>query len=137
MAQSSSKNTRPRAGGINPERVDAVIAAARKAREEREAGYRERSLAIHPWVCARCGRSFVRENLSELTVHHKDFNHDNNPDDGSNWENLCLYCHDHEHAKYEEQCAAESGPRRNLPQEGGATYNPFANLRDLIGQKRT
>ncbi len=26
----------------------------------------------------------------------------NNPEDGSNWEMLCLYCHDHEHSKYTE-----------------------------------
>ncbi len=24
------------------------------------------------------------------------------PEDGSNWELLCLYCHDHEHSKYTE-----------------------------------
>ncbi|QTG90742.1 HNH endonuclease, partial [Vibrio furnissii] len=26
-----------------------------------------------------------------------DHDHTNNPEDGSNWELLCLYCHDHEH----------------------------------------
>jgi len=34
----------------------------------------------------------------ELTVHHRDHNHDNNPKDGSNWEWLCIYCHDNEHS---------------------------------------
>ena len=75
---------------------------ARREADTRMAGYREQSLRLHPWVCARCGREFTRANLHELTVHHKDHNHDNNPPDGSNWENLCLYCHDHEHQKYSE-----------------------------------
>jgi len=34
------------------------------------------------------------KNLRELTVHHKDHDHHNNPSDGSNRELLCLYCHD-------------------------------------------
>jgi hypothetical protein len=37
--------------------------------------------------------------VRELTVHHRDHNHDNNPPDGSNWELLCLYCHDNEHQR--------------------------------------
>ncbi len=32
-------------------------------------------------------------------MHHRDHNHNNNPPDGSNWELLCIYCHDHEHEK--------------------------------------
>jgi hypothetical protein len=32
-------------------------------------------------------------------VHHRDGNHQNNPPDGSNWENLCAYCHDDEHSR--------------------------------------
>ena len=34
-----------------------------------------------------------------LTVHHRDHDHDNNPPDGSNWENLCAECHEAEHTK--------------------------------------
>ncbi len=63
------------------------------------AGYREQSLKIHGWICAKCGREFERENLRLLTVHHKDGNHHNNPPNGSNWENLCVYCHDDEHSR--------------------------------------
>ena len=63
-------------------------------------GYRERALRIYPHVCARCGRAFEGKRLKELTVHHKDHNHDHNPADGSNWELLCLYCHDFEHEKF-------------------------------------
>lgn len=61
--------------------------------------YRERSLAIHGLVCARCGREFESQNLQLLTVHHKDGNHLNNPPDGSNWENLCAYCHEDVHSR--------------------------------------
>ena len=61
--------------------------------------YRERSLAIHGLICARCSREFDHTNRHLLTVHHKDGNHDNNPPDGSNWENLCVYCHEDEHSR--------------------------------------
>jgi hypothetical protein len=67
---------------------------------EREKSYRARALKMFPHVCASCGREFSGKNLKELTVHHKDHNHDNNPPDGSNWELLCIYCHDHEHEKH-------------------------------------
>jgi hypothetical protein len=61
--------------------------------------YREQSLQIHGLICARCGREFDYKNRHQLTVHHKDGNHLNNPPDGSNWENLCVYCHDEEHIR--------------------------------------
>ena len=61
--------------------------------------YRERSLRIHGLICAKCGREFDHTNRQLLTVHHKDGNHMNNPPDGSNWENLCIYCHDDEHSR--------------------------------------
>ncbi len=61
--------------------------------------YREKSLAIHGLVCARCGKEFDASNRHLLTVHHKDGNHHNNPPDGSNWENLCVYCHDDIHSR--------------------------------------
>jgi len=61
--------------------------------------YRERSLRIHGLICAKCGREFDWNNRHQLTVHHKDGNHMNNPPDGSNWENLCVYCHDDEHSR--------------------------------------
>ena len=67
---------------------------------EREKGYRAQALKLYPHVCASCGREFSGAKLKELTVHHKDHNHQNNPPDGSNWELLCVYCHDHEHEKH-------------------------------------
>jgi len=61
--------------------------------------YREQSLKIHGLICAKCGREFDHKNRFQLTVHHKDGNPKNNPLDGSNWENLCVYCHDDEHSR--------------------------------------
>ncbi len=61
--------------------------------------YREQSLKIHGLICAKCGREFESKNRNLLTVHHKDGNRRNNPSDGSNWENLCIYCHDDEHSR--------------------------------------
>ena len=82
-----------------PADVDALVQEAAAAARARTQGYRERSLALHGWICAKCAREFERANLHLLTVHHKDGNHHNNPADGSNWENLCAYCHDDEHSR--------------------------------------
>ncbi|MFH1035088.1 MAG: YajD family HNH nuclease [Pseudomonadota bacterium] len=62
-------------------------------------GYREQSLKLHGLICAKCAREFAPRDSHLLTVHHKDGNYKNNPPDGSNWENLCLYCHDDEHSR--------------------------------------
>lgn len=64
-----------------------------------DSGYREQSLKIHGLICAKCGREFDFKNRNLLTVHHKDGNRLNNPSDGSNWENLCVYCHEDEHSR--------------------------------------
>ncbi|NIS71525.1 MAG: HNH nuclease family protein [Proteobacteria bacterium] len=61
--------------------------------------YREQSLRIHGLICAKCAREFGDKDRHLLTVHHKDGNPKNNPPDGSNWENLCIYCHDDEHSR--------------------------------------
>ena len=63
------------------------------------ADYRRKSLDIHGWICAKCGMEFTEKNLHLLTVHHRDGNHKNNPPSGSNWENLCVHCHDDEHSR--------------------------------------
>jgi 5-methylcytosine-specific restriction endonuclease McrA len=70
-----------------------------KQADIRSSNYRDQSLKIHGLICAKCGREFDFENQHLLTVHHKDGNHLNNPPDGSNWENLCVYCHDDEHSR--------------------------------------
>lgn len=62
-------------------------------------GYREKSLRLHGHICAKCGREFSPRDLHLLTVHHRDGNPGNNPEDGSNWENLCSFCHEDEHSR--------------------------------------
>lgn len=114
-------------------RLDRVVAEARKASELREAGYRERALKLYPWICGRCAREFSGVRLRELTVHHKDHNHDNNPADGSNWELLCLYCHDNEHSRVLE----ESQRSRGAEGHKTASHNPFAALQSLLNKKST
>lgn len=110
------------------DRLDRVVAEARRSREQREAGYREKSLKMYPWVCGRCTREFTRANLHELTVHHRDHNHDNNPPDGSNWELLCIYCHDNEHSRYlEAGCSSGNGAETR-----STTHNPFAALKQML-----
>jgi len=89
--------------------------------------FRERALKLLPWICAHCGREFDGKKLSQLTVHHKDHNHNNNPPDGSNWELLCLYCHDNEHQRYQ---VTEAPPGRE--QDRPSTFTPFARLADLL-----
>ena len=113
-------------------KLDRIVAQARRERETREQGYREQALKIYPWVCGRCAREFTRENLRELTVHHRDHNHDNNPPDGSNWELLCIYCHDNEHSRYID---SGYGDVDNTAEKKGASFNPFAQLKDLLDKK--
>ena len=118
----------------DPSRLDRVVAEARRAAAEREQGYRARALKIYPWICGRCGREFTRANLRELTVHHRDHDHDNNPPDGSNWELLCLYCHDNEHQRQLE-AAGDTGNARG--RDSVATHSPFADLKKLLDGKKT
>ncbi|MCX5895078.1 MAG: YajD family HNH nuclease [Proteobacteria bacterium] len=107
----------------------------RRERERRAKTYRERALRIFPWICARCGREFTGKGLRELTVHHKDHNHDNNPPDGSNWELLCLYCHDNEHSRYLD-AQWYDGSTPGGTQEPPSTYRPFADLAALLKNKK-
>jgi len=123
---------------IDTDKLDRVVANARRASDERATGYREQALKLYPWVCGRCGREFTHANLRELTVHHKDMDHDNNPPDGSNWELLCLYCHDNEHQKYEEHLAAKAAGRTTGPGPSKAAetkHRPFADLEALLQKK--
>jgi hypothetical protein len=112
-------------------RLDRVVAEARQQRDLRETGYRERALKLYPWICGRCAREFSGVRLRELTVHHKDHNHDNNPVDGSNWELLCLYCHDNEHSRVLE----ETERCRIAGNQTLASHNPFADLQAMLKKK--
>lgn len=114
-----------------PDQQEQLIADARRARELREQGYREQALKLFPHVCGRCGREFSGKRLKELTVHHRNHNHDDNPSDGSNWELLCLYCHDNEHQKQQLEGTTAPDDMRGP----SVTYQPFAGLRDLLKKK--
>ena len=111
-------------------KLDDLVAQAKKAQRERARSYREQALKILPWICGRCAREFDHTNVRELTVHHKDHNHDNNPTDGSNWELLCIYCHDNEHQRQLERHGGLAG--RNASEGPGAMHTPFADLASLI-----
>jgi HNH endonuclease len=121
----SSKTTGP-----DSAKLDQIVADARRAGEHRATGYRERALKIYPWICGRCAREFDRSNVAQLTVHHRDHNHDNNPPDGSNWELLCVYCHENEHARQLEAARGEAS--RGDTAESRATHKPFADLKALL-----
>ena len=110
-------------------RLDRTVAEARRAHDERQQSYRGQALKLFPWICGRCAREFDHSNVRELTVHHKDHNHDNNPPDGSNWELLCLYCHDNEHQRQLDQAGTHAGSTEDSPQ---ATHTPFADLASLL-----
>ncbi len=93
------KSRGPRPAAVkSQEALDDIVRRLKSEQLSRD-DYRERSLKLHGWICAKCGREFDVANLHLLTVHHKDGNHHNNPSDGSNWENLCVYCHDDEHGR--------------------------------------
>lgn len=125
-----SSNSKP-----DGNRTEQIIAEARQNRAQREKGYRGRALKLFAPVCARCGREFEGKRLRELTVHHKDHNHNNNPPDGSNWELLCVYCHDNEHSRYQDaQYLAPGGTEARS--EEGLTHQPFAELAKLLQAKK-
>ena len=100
--------------------------------KKNESGYRDKALKLFPWICGRCTREFVYSNLRELTVHHVDHDHTNNPNDGSNWELLCLYCHDNEHAKYIEHDLNPTRVDAGDNNQETATYNPFSDLQAML-----
>lgn len=114
------------------DKLDQLVTESRRAREQRELGYREQALKMYPHICGRCCREFTRKNLQELTVHHRDHNHSNNPDDGSNWELLCMYCHDNEHQR---QLEAQQGKTIGNSNSDSATFNPFADLKSMLDNK--
>ena len=117
------------------ERQKQLIADFRRNRKLREKTYRERALKLYPHVCGKCGREFSGKKLKELTVHHRDHDHNNNPPDGSNWELLCIYCHDNEHSRYVDAhwygTEVPSGG-----QEPVSHNKPFAGLAALLKKKK-
>jgi 5-methylcytosine-specific restriction endonuclease McrA len=117
-------------GAGDKERAARILDEARRSRTERDQSYRGRALKILPWVCGSCGRDFESRNLQELTVHHKDHDHTNNPPDGSNWELLCYWCHDNEHSRL--AVAEASGKGRRAESKPRPMQSPFAGLERLL-----
>jgi hypothetical protein len=124
----------PKRKSPDTDKLDRLVIATQRSREARERGYRAQALKLYPWVCGRCAREFDRTNLSMLTVHHKDHNHDNNPPDGSNWELLCLYCHENEHSRHVDASRFGAAPDQHTPV---GTHKPFADLKERWQQKNS
>ncbi len=116
----------------NPDQLSQVVADARRHMQAREKTYREKALKMYPHVCGRCAREFSGKKLKELTVHHRDHNHDNNPPDGSNWELLCIYCHDNEHDRLEVADAYDDRLSSNEEPGSDFSHKPFAALEALL-----
>ena len=114
---------------LSPAEQTKAIAELRRDHARRMGGYRERALRLFPHLCARCGREFSGRRLKELTVHHKDHNHENNPPDGSNWELLCIYCHDFEHEKF--KLAGHYTATAEDIAPGPTDFRPFEDLPGL------
>jgi hypothetical protein len=64
---------------VSAEQGARMMADMHREQKVREKGYRERALSLFPHVCASCGREFSGKRLKELTVHHKNHDHDHNP----------------------------------------------------------
>jgi hypothetical protein len=114
----------------DPNKQAQFLANVRREQAAHEKSYRAQALKLFPHVCGKCCREFAGKQLSELTVHHKDGDHFNNPPDGSNWELLCLYCHDDEHGAYERIGYSSAGN-----QGSSLGFNPFAGLGNLLQPK--
>ena len=114
------------------DRLDQVVLEARRNAEKRAAGYRAQALELFPWVCGRCARTFTHGNLQLLEVHHKNANHDDNPPDGSNWELLCTYCHEHEHSKLKDMAGRTDAGNA----ASASTFNPFADLKAMLESRK-
>jgi predicted HNH restriction endonuclease len=113
-------------------RLDQIVRDARRNADNRALEYRAQALKLFPWVCGGCARTFAQSNLQQLEVHHKNSNHDDNPPDGSNWELLCTYCHEHEHSKLKDMAG-------RVDDRGGttvSTFNPFADLKSKMESKK-
>ncbi len=121
-------------GKKDNDKIQRLVAEARLEQEKRQQSYRERALKLYPSVCAKCGREFSGKKLRELTVHHKDQNNNNNPPDGSNWELLCLYCHDDTHSRNQQAEYSKATP--DSGQEPPSTYKPFTDLEALLKRKK-
>ena len=119
----------------NAEDRHRVVAEARRDQADREKGYRARALKMYPWVCGHCAREFTLKTVIQLEVHHKDHNHDYNPPDGSNWELLCTYCHENQHARQKAAAASYSDGSSEVRGDS-LTAQPFSGLAALLNKDK-
>lgn len=120
---------------IDSGRSERILAEMKKEEQARQAGYREKALKLYSHVCGRCTREFEGKKLRELTVHHRDHNHDNNPPDGSNWELLCIYCHDHEHTRGVQEQRGVDSPAAGQ-ERPTLNHSPFAALAEKFSRSK-
>jgi 5-methylcytosine-specific restriction endonuclease McrA len=116
------------------ERMAKLLEGMRKDKAEKANTYREMALKLYPHLCGRCGKTFSGKTLGELTVHHKDGDHMNNPRDGSNWELLCVQCHENEHGTLEQRSEYE-GASTHRGNEEALGFQAFGGLKDLLKGK--
>jgi len=125
-------------GTAKPERSLEEVVGAMKSGDRPLPGedYRQKALAIYGLVCGRCGREFTEAKRHLLTIHHRDGNHNYNPPDGSNWEPLCVYCHEDIHSRQilGEYLAGEGGGREAVVVFEDSSENSRGGLGNL-GQK--
>lgn len=115
---------------LTPAQQAEKLARLKKSIASIRGGYRERALKLFPHICARCKCEYSGDKLDKLTVHHKDHNHENNPPDGSNWELLCIYCHDNEHEKFRMEGFYDETARGN--EKTTPFQSPFSDLDSMI-----
>ncbi len=113
------------------ERMAKLMESMRKEKAEKANTYREQAMKLFPHVCGRCGKAFTGKALAELTVHHKDGDHMNNPRDGSNWELLCVQCHENEHGTLEQRRDYE-GTESHRGLDNSLVFEAFEGLKDLL-----
>lgn len=116
---------------LNETKRNQLVSEMRQEERQRQSGYREQALKLFPHVCGRCGRDFEGKKIRELTVHHIDHNHDNNPQNGSNWELLCIYCHDHEHTRGVQETRLDGSSDDSQDVEI-LSHSPFAALAEKM-----
>ena len=60
----------PKKKQIDPEKRAQILADAKRDRDLRQQGYRERAFALFPHICGRCGREFSGQRLPDVTAPH-------------------------------------------------------------------
>lgn len=81
--------------------------------------------------CERCNKDLIEATHYQWVIHHKDHNHSNNPEDGSNWELLCKRCHQIEHECYTAFSKAQRPSREGVGEmevpEAHGSVNPLTD----------